>query len=198
MKEAYFMYGPELVLTLPGWVQDYIQRNNRVFSGDDEKMHIAVELSRINIAHGGGPFGAAIFNSESGRLIAPGVNLVESLGTSIAHAEMVAILGAQLALGSYDLGGESMPPCELFSSTEPCAMCLGAIPWSGIRRLVCGARDADARSIGFDEGSKPEDWIGSLESRRISVVTGVLRAEARAVLQDYSQNGGTIYNAHGD
>jgi tRNA(Arg) A34 adenosine deaminase TadA len=192
--ETYSMHGPELALRLPGWVEEYVRRNDQIFSGDDEKMHVAVELSRLNISHDGGPFGAAIFNMENGTLIAPGINLVTSLDTSIAHAEIVAILGAQQALGSFDLGGEGMPPCELFSSTEPCAMCLGAIPWSGIRRLVCGAADSDARRIGFDEGAKPDDWIGTLENRGISVVQGVLREEARAVLNDYQRNDGIIYN----
>ena len=74
-------------------------------------------------------------------------------------------------------------------------MCLGAIPWSGVRSVVCGARDEDARSIGFDEGYKPPDWINSLESRRISVVRDVLREEAKAVLLEYERRDGLIYNA---
>jgi tRNA(Arg) A34 adenosine deaminase TadA len=74
-------------------------------------------------------------------------------------------------------------------------MCLGAIPWSGIRSVVCGARDEDARSIGFDEGHKPPDWINSLDSRGISVVRDVLREQAKAVLLEYRERGGLIYNA---
>ena len=73
---------------------------------------------------------------------------------------MVAIALAQQAIGSYDLGGEGRPIHELVTSTEPCAMCLGAIPWSGVRRVLCGARGEDACEIGFDEGAKPADWVG--------------------------------------
>jgi len=148
------------------------------------------------VKHGtGGPFGAAVFEMESGRLIAPGVNLVVRSSCSAAHAEMVAIALAQQAAGHYDLGAPNRPPCEIVSSTEPCAMCLGAIPWSGLRRLICGARDADARRLGFDEGAKPEDWVRTFQDRGIEVVRDVMRAEARKVLIDYKEHGGLIYNA---
>jgi tRNA(Arg) A34 adenosine deaminase TadA len=69
---------------------------------------------------------------------------------------MVAIMIAQKILGNFDLGDASVPAYELVTSTEPCAMCLGATPWSGVRGLVCGARDEDASAVGFDEGSKPQ------------------------------------------
>jgi len=74
-------------------------------------------------------------------------------------------------------------------------MCFGAIPWSGVQRLVCGARDEDARAIGFDEGPKIIDWISALNDRGIAVMRDVLRPDAVAVLQDYVKAGGTIYNA---
>ena len=91
-------------------------------------MRFVIELARQNIEHRtGGPFGAAIFETTSGKLLAPGVNLVEPAHCSIAHAEMVAIALAQQTRGSYDLGREGTI-CELVTSTEPCAMCLGAIP----------------------------------------------------------------------
>jgi len=73
-------------------------------------------------------------------------------------------------------------------------MCLGAIPWSGVRSVVCSARDQDARSIGFDEGSKPQNWVKSLENRGIDVVRDVLREKAKAVLLQYGSTGGLIYN----
>ena len=78
---------------------------------------------------------------------------------------MVAIMVAQQLVGDFDLCGEGQPPYELVASTEPCAMCLGAIPWSGVRYLVCGARSEDAQRIGFDEGPKPVEWVRSLEKR---------------------------------
>ena len=110
------------------------------------------------------------------------------------HAEIVAIILAQQKLNTFDLGAEDLPEFELVSSTEPCAMCLGAIPWSGIASLVCGARDEDARQIGFDEGDKPEQWWKFLKSRNIQVTRDVLRQNAIAVMQRYIDMGGIIYN----
>lgn len=74
-------------------------------------------------------------------------------------------------------------------------MCLGATPWSGVRHLVCGARDEDARAVGFDEGSKTSEWVGALEDRGITVQQDVLREEAARILQEYAERGGEIYNS---
>ncbi len=158
-------------------------------------MRFVIDLARHNIEHRtGGPFGAAVFETETGRLVAAGVNLVEPANCSVAHAEMVALTLAQQTVGHYDLSCAGIAR-ELVTSTEPCAMCLGAIPWSGVRRVVCGARGEDACEIGFDEGAKPADWVGALKARGIEVVCDVLRPEAIAVLQDYLTSGGRIYNA---
>jgi tRNA(Arg) A34 adenosine deaminase TadA len=162
-------------------------------------MEFAIELANQNIGHQtGGPFGAAIFETGSWQLVAVGVNLVEIANCSILHAEMVAIAMAQRIVGSYDLAAGGRPHHELATSTEPCAMCLGAIPWSGVRRVLCGARGEDACEIGFDEGAKPADWAGELNKRGIEVTRNVLREQARAVLKRYAQTGGTIYNAGTD
>jgi tRNA(Arg) A34 adenosine deaminase TadA len=162
-------------------------------------MRFVVGLARENVSRGtGGPFGAAVFEMETGRLVAPGVNMVVTAGCSVWHAEIVALAMAQEALGAYDLGGDGMPPCELVTSTEPCAMCLGAIPWSGVRRVVCGAREEDATAIGMDEGAKPADWVDAFERRGIEVVRDVCREEAAAVLRDYAACGGVIYNGRND
>ena len=74
-------------------------------------------------------------------------------------------------------------------------MCLGATPWSGVSALIVGARDEDARAIGFDEGSKPDDWVAYLESRGVTVQLDVLRDKAADVLRQYMATGGEIYNA---
>ena len=108
---------------------------------------------------------------------------------------MVAITLAQQRLGVYDLGATGLAIHELVTSAEPCAMCFGAIPWSGVRRVVAAARDLDARSIGFDEGPKPLDWRAALEERGIEVVCDVQRKEAAAVLAEYARLGGQIYNS---
>lgn len=165
----------------------------------EARMRFVIELASRNIAEGtGGPFGAAVFERDSGVLVAVGVNVVLASRCSLAHAEMVAIAGAQGRLGSHDLGAPGMPAHELVSSCEPCAMCFGALPWSGIRRLVCGATDTDARAIGFDEGPRHADWMAELAARGIEVHRQVCREQARAVLERYRELGGDIYNAHRD
>ncbi len=158
-------------------------------------MAFVINLARLNVSHRtGGPFGAAVFDG-SGSLVSAGVNLVEAQACSILHAEMIAIALAQKAAGRYDLSDGGRLLYELVASAEPCAMCFGAVPWSGVSRLVCAARDADARAIGFDEGPKTTDWQAALEKRGITVVRDLLRKEAVAVLQEYAAAGGTIYNA---
>lgn len=185
---------PGVSMRLPGWVDEIVE--DRPYPTVEDRMRLVVELARQNVRRGtGGPFGAAVFEKESGRLLAPGVNLVVASGCSVFHAEMAAIMVAQTALGTFDLGGEGLPAYELVTSTEPCAMCLGATPWSGVRGLVCGARDEDARAVGFDEGAKMDAWAGSLEARGISVRLSVLREEAAGVLQEYAAAGGDIYNS---
>lgn len=188
----------EVVLRLPDWLRELATGRELAFDTAEARMRFVIELAGQNIEQNtGGPFAAAIFETGTGRLIAPGVNRVEPLNCSIAHAEMVAIALAQQAVGSYDLGVNGAV-CELVTSTEPCAMCLGAIPWSGVRRVLCGARGEDACAIGFDEGAKPTDWVAALQSRRIEVIRDLCRAEAQAVLQQYHTRGGPIYNARGD
>jgi len=183
-----------ITLRLPGWVARHLAGRPERFATDEERVRLAIELARLNVQHGtGGPFGAALFDAD-GRLVSVGVNGVVSSACSFAHAEMLAIGTAHQRLGSYDLGGPDRPACELAASSEPCAMCLGAIAWSGVRRLVCGAREADAHEIGFDEGPKPDDWVRALETRGIAVRRDVCREEARAVLRQYVQGGGVIYN----
>ena len=180
----------DFALTLPQWVHELGAASG--YPTLEGKVRFAISLARRNVIEGtGGPFGAAVFRRATGELIAVGVNLVVPARASIAHAEIVALTLAQQRLGSHDL---SRFDCELATSVEPCAMCLGAIPWSGVSRVVCGARDEDARRIGFDEGAKPDDWAGALRERGIEVVTDVLREDAASVLRQYRDSGGSIYN----
>jgi tRNA(Arg) A34 adenosine deaminase TadA len=190
------MLFPLAKVSLPDWVEVLLSDPDRDYPSEEDRMRLVVELSRLNVAHGtGGPFGAGVFDLSTNRLVAPGVNLVATTNLSAAHAEMVAIMITQQVLGHFDLGGEGLPQYELVASTEPCAMCFGAIPWSGVRRLVCGAREEDARDIGFDEGPKVSAWVAALEQRSISVATDVCRDEAASVLRYYVESGGMIYNA---
>lgn len=187
---------PHFGFHLPEWIPSVLPPPGHIFRSDEEKMKLAISLAHENIRQNtGGPFGAVIYNRDTGELVAPGVNIVIPMHWSGGHAEMVAFAIAQQNYGTHDLGGEGMPFCELFSSTEPCAMCLGATPWSGVRRLVCGARDEDARQTGFDEGMKPPDWVKGLESRGIGVTRDLLREDAAHVMKEYVRLGKPVYNA---
>jgi len=181
---------------LPQWAIQLARSRQAPFLSRESRMQFAIELASTNVARGtGGPFGAAVFERAGWRLVAVGVNLVESARCSHAHAEMVALANAQQAVGRFDLGAAGFPTHELVTSCEPCAMCYGAIPWSGIRSVLCGARASDAEAIGFDEGPKPKNWVAELKQRRIAVVRDLCRKEAAAVIQDYKKGGGAIYGA---
>lgn len=186
---------PSVTLSLPEWIEDAVPAGGLHLDSLESRMAFVIQLARRNVEEAtGGPFAAAIFVSETGQLVAPGVNRVVPAACSVAHAEMVAIMLAQQVVGSFDLGGEGLPAYELVTSTEPCAMCLGAIPWAGVRKLVCGARKEDAEKFGFDEGHRPDHWILGLQERGIDVVQDVWRDEAADVLHRYVEMGGLAYN----
>ncbi|MGA1870847.1 MAG: nucleoside deaminase [bacterium] len=183
-------------VSLPSWIEEVLPGPGRIYPGPEERMRFIVELSRLNVEHGtGGPFAAGIFDLTSNTLLSAGVNLVIQTQCCLFHAEIVAILIAQQKVNTYDLGAAGFPPYELVTSTEPCAMCLGALTWSGVRSLICGARDEDARAIGFDEGPKAPDWISALKERGISVRQDICRRDAVTVLRSYLQREGPCYNA---
>lgn len=180
----------DIRITVPDWAWT-VEGATEALHTVEQRMDLVLRLVERNIAEGGGPFAAAIFD-ERGRLVAPGVNRVVPDSAPIAHAEIVAIAAAGQQLGTWDLRSHGW--FQLVTSTEPCAMCLGAVPWSGVASLVIGARDADARAVGFDEGHKPEAWLTSLADRGISVIRDVGRDQASEWLQRYGRGGGPIYN----
>lgn len=109
-------------------------------------MREAIRLSIENVKSGkGGPFAAVIV--KDGHIIATGTNLVTSSNDPTAHAEVTAIRNACKALGSFQLDG-----CEIYTSCEPCPMCLGAIYWARPARVYYGNTKANAAAIGFDDG----------------------------------------------
>ncbi|QDU57201.1 nucleoside deaminase [Aeoliella mucimassa] len=185
---------PALHIELPTWVPAMLPPAEHRYATLADRMQLVVELSHRNVQHGGGPFGAAIFDAKEQTLLAPGVNIVVPTKWSGAHAEMVAMAIAHQILETHDLGSIENSEYELVTSCEPCSMCYGATPWSGVKRLVCAAREEDAEAIGFDEGPKPSDWVAGLESRGIQVVRDLMRNDAKRVLQGYATGGGTIYN----
>lgn len=179
-------------IVLPDWWAEQLA-DPVVADTLEDRMAFVIGLAERNVAEEtGGPFGAAVFETDSGRLIAAGVNLVVAASMAIAHAEMVAIAMAGVAVGSHDVA--SLGRTQLVATVEPCAMCMGAVGWSGVTSLVCGARDEDARAVGFDEGAKPADWITDLTEAGIEVTTDVLRADAARILVEYAESGGLIYN----
>jgi tRNA(Arg) A34 adenosine deaminase TadA len=178
----------------PAWVADIVSWDSPYHS-DEDRMRLAIALSRANVEHGtGGPFGAAIFERDSGRLVAVGMNSVVRLNNCTLHGEMVAFMMAQRHLGSFTLNAPHLPAHELVTSCEPCAMCLGATLWSGVRRVVFGATREDAARLRFDEGPVFPESYRYLEERGIEIVRGVLHDEAAAVLERYREQSGAIYN----
>jgi tRNA(Arg) A34 adenosine deaminase TadA len=183
-----------LKIDLPGWLAAKLA-NARPLHDVRARMAFAIELSRENVEHGtGGPFGAVVADTETGRVVSAGVNLVEHETNSMLHAEVVAIMFAERALGARTLAGPGRHKYEIVTSSAPCAMCLGAVLWSGAAALVCGARTEDVQAIGFDEGPVFDESFDYLQQRGVIIVRDVMREEARAVLREYRARGGTIYN----
>lgn len=183
----------ETSVSLPSWVMEAVDFA-QPYPTDEERMHLALRLARENIERGtGGPFGAAIFERETGVLVSVAPNCVVRLNNSTLHAEMVAIQLAQKRLASWTLDIPGQPAHDLFTSCAPCAMCLGGVHWSGVTRLVCSAEKADAEEIGFDEGPVTAESYAHLERNGISVVRGFLREEGAGVLQEYARRRGTAY-----
>ena len=184
-----------LAIDLPAWVDSAVDWNKPLAS-DDDRMRLAIRLSRENVERGtGGPFGALIVEQKTGRLVGVGVNSVVRLHNCTLHGEMVAIMMAQARVKSFTLGADGMPAHDLVTSCEPCAMCLGAALWSGVKRVVCGAAREDATKLRFEEGPVFPESYKYLEERGVAFKRNVLRDEARAVLEHYRATGGKIYNA---
>lgn len=177
-------------ILMPDWAERFeAQTLGKVFSTDEEKLTLAIQLAVENVKHQtGGPFGAAVFNRETHQLIAIGINSVVPAHQSWAHAEMTAYARAQHRLQTHNLKG-----CVLATSCEPCAMCYGATPWSGVEQLLYAATKADAERAGFDEGDKGEDWVAALQKRNIEVRGPLLSDLAQAPFTLYSQNAGQMY-----
>ncbi len=126
----------------------------------EELMREAIRLSVENVKNGGGPFGAVI--AREGRIVATGTNRVTPDCDPTAHAEVSAIRAAAKALGSFDLSG-----CEIYTSCEPCPMCLGAIYWARLDRMYYGNNQHDAAAIGFDDAFIYKELALSPTERRL-------------------------------
>lgn len=123
---------------------DGLQEKTDITAEDAKFMQQAIDLSIENVEKGGGPFGAVIV--KDGVVVATGTNRVVPNNDPTAHAEVSAIRKACSELGTFKLDG-----CTIYSSCEPCPMCLSAIYWSGISRLCYGNTKSDAAAINFDD-----------------------------------------------
>jgi len=183
-----------LVIDVPAWV-DEAARPGQSFDDDQAKMALVIRLAEENFTRGaGGPFGAAVFDIGSGRVVAAGVNRVVQGSNCVLHAEIVALMFAQQRVGSFTLRSPGRPAHELVTSCEPCAMCLGATLWSGVSRLVIGAEREDAMAVGFEEGPVFAESYAYIAERGVETVRGVRRAEAARLLRAYRDAGGLVYN----
>jgi len=141
----------------------------------EDFMRKAIELSIENVKNGGGPFGAVIV--KDGEIVATGVNRVTANHDPTAHAEVSAIRAACQKLDTFDLSG-----CEIYTSCEPCPMCLGAIYWAHLDKIYYGNNKADAARIGFDD-SFIYDELALERKDRKKVMEEMLPEEAKAAFQ---------------
>ena len=140
-------------------------------------MREAIRLSEDNVRNGGGPFGAII--ARDGEIVGTGTNRVTPDCDPTAHAEVNAIRAAASRLGTFDLSG-----CEIYSSCEPCPMCLGAIYWAHLDRMYYGNNKHDAAAIGFDDSFIYEEIALTPDKRRL-VSQELLRDEALQAFRDW-------------
>ena len=162
---------------------------NELSSQDAELLRASFEVALRAVAAGNHPFGAILAN-EQRQILLEAENTVVTGDDITGHAEtnLVRMVGKE----SY---GAALESCTLYASSEPCAMCFGAIPWSGVDFLVCGARKSDAEAAGFDEGEKVRNWVESLRERGIDVELDVMRDESARIFKYYRDTGGVVYNA---
>ncbi len=142
-------------------------------------MREAIALAVESVAAGGGPFGAVVV--KDGRIVSRGSNRVTLANDPTAHAEVNAIRQAAATLGTFDLSG-----CELYTSCEPCPMCLGAIYWAHIDKVYYGCTKADAKEAGFDDSFIYDEMALPHEARRLASEC-ILGDEAMAAFRAWGE-----------
>lgn len=146
-------------------------------SSEDKFMRLAIDLATENIKNGGGPFGAVIV--KDGEVVATGCNRVTASNDPTAHAEVNAIRAACKALDTFILKG-----CEIYSSCEPCPMCLGAIYWAHLDKLYYAGNKHDAADAGFDDSFIYKELELTPEDRRLKTEV-LLEKEALRVFESW-------------
>jgi tRNA(Arg) A34 adenosine deaminase TadA len=191
----------EVNFKIPPWLVEFEKKYKNVIFDDDieSKMSIAINISKFNVLNNtGGPFGCAIFKvckkSKKSSLFSLGCNLVTSYNNCTLHAETVAIQIGQKRKKNFTFNDIDYN-FELYTSCEPCAMCLGAILWSGISLVYCGATKKDAEEIGFNEGPVFDISYLYLEYQGVKTVKKISNMEAKEVFNLYVSKNGKIYNS---
>jgi guanine deaminase len=147
---------------------------------DNPFMARAIQLSLDNVISGhGGPFGAVIV--KDGRIVAEGVNQVTATNDPTAHAEVIAIREACAKLGAFQLND-----CEIYTSCEPCPMCLGAIYWARLKCVYFGNVAADAAKVGFDDSFIYREFAQDFKQRSIPMVP-MMREQALAAFRAWEE-----------
>ena len=136
----------------------------------NEFMKRAIELSIESVNNGGGPFGCVIVKDE--KIISEGSNKVTSSNDPTAHGEIVAIREACISINNFSLNG-----CELYSTCEPCPMCLAAIYWARIDKVYYANTRKDAQKIGFDDSLIYSEFQKNIDKRKIPMIQ-MMRNEA--------------------
>jgi len=154
-----------------------IVQSNEITSEDEKFMQMAIDASVENVRNGGGPFGAVIV--KDGELVAVGVNRVTANNDPTAHAEVSCIRNACQKLGTFKLNG-----CVIYTSCEPCPMCLSAIYWSGIQRIYYGNTAIDAKGIDFDDQFIYDEIDRTADVRSIPSIC-MMRHEAQAAFKEW-------------
>jgi len=142
-------------------------------------MRRAIALSIENVKNDGGPFGAIIV--KDGSIVSAGRNRVTASNDPTAHAEIVAIREAAKQLGTFDLSG-----CEIYTTCEPCPMCLGAIYWARLDKVYYGNTKLDAKKIGFDDSFIYDEMALKPENRKLKMEQ-ILHNEAIVAFKDWEE-----------
>jgi tRNA(Arg) A34 adenosine deaminase TadA len=178
-------------LNQPAWLDHWLDTPAPA-NDDASRIEEVLALAREHVEHGtGGPFAAAVYDLRTGERLSAALNTTIDSHCAAAHAELQALSLAQQRIGCHTL---EAVPCVLVSSSAPCTMCLGAIAWSGVRRLLFASTRGDVEAIGFDEGPATPRWREELLRRGIGVRGPLRRRQGQAILTLYLERGGPIYN----
>jgi guanine deaminase len=158
------------------------QLDTRFGEAEQEYMRLAIRKAQEGISHGQSPFGSVIVRAR--QAVAVTHNTVWLTCDPTAHAEVNCIRAAATALKTISLQG-----CTLYSTTEPCPMCLSAIHWAKIDRVVFGATIADATTAGFSELAVPAGTLAQMGGSPLVVESGLLQQECAALFDEWLKSG---------